>query len=1233
MLKRTIYAMFLLAFFLFLHCTDENGAFLRDNPMDPGSPNWSPIVTAMQDTTVAVYDSFPIHAKGSTNGDASRYIKKYLWALNGVNFRDSTDSVFIKTAFTSAGIKTVLVKVRENDGIVSAKADTVLITVHLYAPVVNVTTPDTNVAINDSFFIRAIGTDTNGTIKKYFWALDSGFYRDSTDSGRIKKKFTSAGIKTVLVKARDDDGIVSAKADTVKITVHSYAPVVTVTTPDTDVAINDSFFIRATGTDTNGTVKKYLWALNGINYSDSTDSGYIKTKFTSAGIKTVLVKARDDDGIVSAKADTVLITVQSFAPRVVAMPDTDVGVNDTFFVHATGTDSNGTIKKYLWALYTTSFNDSTDTGQVKAVFTTIGAKQVLVKVRDNDGVESAIDTVMVTVHLYRPSVTAMNDTDVAINDSFSVHASGTDTNGTVRYLWAMDGVNYKDTTDSAFIKTAFTSAGIKTVLVKVRDDDGIASVTDTVMVTVHLYRPSVTAMNDTDVAVNDSFSVHAAGTDTNGTVRYLWAFDGVNYNDSTDSGRIETAFTSAGIKTALVKVRNNGGIESAVDTVIVTVHLYRPVVAGMPDTNVALNDSFFIRAIGTDTNGTVRYLWALDSGKFKNSTDSGSIKTAFTSAGIKTVLVKVMDDDSIVSAVDSIKVIVSDNPPITVSPADSAVITDSLPAFSWIPGFYADSFRVLLDTLSVPVAVAATGITDSFFTLTTALPSHRTYYWQVIGLNAAGLEARGEVRQFTYAPAVIAMPDTDVAINDSFLVRATGIDTRDTVMKYLWAFDGINYTDSTDSGQVKTAFLSAGLKTVLVKVRDSVGVESEADTVKVTVHLYQPSVTVMNDTTVARNDSFFVHAAGMDTNGTIRYLWALDGITYKDTTDSGRVKTAFTDTGVKTVLVKVRDDDDIFSAADTVKVTVKESAPIAVSPADSAVITDSLPTFSWVPGFYADSFRVLLDTLSVPVSVAATGVTDSFFTCTIPLTAGRTYYWQVIGLNAAGQEARGEVRRFSYDTLVPYTSDANTVLLDHFDGSTSASINGVISGAECVALTAATPTYAYDIGQGGLGQAVTLGPPAGQPAGSSSYLQYPTMDMLCSANGTIEFWVYTTAYGISLADQGEYYNSCGGWTFRMGIDSTGHLTSSDWDGYGDWNVTSSQVVPLNIWTHVAVTWGSAGVRMYINGAQVGSHSSTYAPDAGWGGYLMMRCGSYKGAVCTIDELRVSNVQRTSFNLY
>src|SRR5271157_5174748 len=73
-------------------------------------------------------------------------------------------------------------------------------------------------------------------------------------------------------------------------------------------------------------------------------------------------------------------------------------------------------------------------------------------------------------------------------------------------------------------------------------------------------------------------------------------------------------------------------------------------------------------------------------------------------------------------------------------------------------------------------------------------------------------------------------------------------------------------------------------------------------------------------------------------------------------------------------------------------------------------------------------------------------------------------------------------------TMIPYTNDAYTVLLDHFDGSTLGSMvafqrNGQPCGSP---LPSATPNYAFGSSVGGLNQALTLYPPVGTPAGSST---------------------------------------------------------------------------------------------------------------------------------------------------
>ena len=217
--------------------------------------------------------------------------------------------------------------------------------------------------------------------------------------------------------------------------------------------------------------------------------------------------------------------------------------------------------------------------------------------------------------------------------------------------------------------------------------------------------------------------------------------------------------------------------------------------------------------------------------------------------------------------------------------------------------------------------------------------------------------------------------------------------------------------------------------------------------------------------------------------------------------------------------------------------------------------------------------------------------------------------------------------------VTPYSSDANTILLDHFNGATSATIsaynyNGAPTGT---AYPSATPSYSYGQGPNGLDQELTLYPPAGTPTGSATYFYYPGGQLLSQANGTIEFWVYIPSFsnGLALVEQGQYYNASYGWTFGMGVDSTGQLNANAWAAFSMNSGTTR--VPPNTWTHVAATWGSSGAKLYINGVQVGSDANTGMPASGYSGSVLVRLGTYAVSGVKIDELRISNIQRTSFN--
>ncbi|HPS58742.1 MAG TPA: LamG domain-containing protein [Spirochaetota bacterium] len=211
----------------------------------------------------------------------------------------------------------------------------------------------------------------------------------------------------------------------------------------------------------------------------------------------------------------------------------------------------------------------------------------------------------------------------------------------------------------------------------------------------------------------------------------------------------------------------------------------------------------------------------------------------------------------------------------------------------------------------------------------------------------------------------------------------------------------------------------------------------------------------------------------------------------------------------------------------------------------------------------------------------------------------------------------------------PYQSDINTVLLDHFDGTTAARIRAYKNNGQPCGnpMPEIPPDYSYAPGLEGLNQALTMSLPEGMPAGSQTYLHYSGGQLLSQPEGTIEFFVYLSSRENSISvSQGPFFGSCAGWTMGMSIAASGRVEASAWAAF---NMNSgSVIVPLNKWTHVAATWGSKGAKLYINGVQVGSDTNTGMPAYGYGGSVMISTNG----TCGIDELRISNIARTDFNV-
>jgi len=132
----------------------------------------------------------------------------------------------------------------------------------------------------------------------------------------------------------------------------------------------------------------------------------------------------------------------------------------------------------------------------------------------------------------------------------------------------------------------------------------------------------------------------------------------------------------------------------------------------------------------------------------------------------------------------------------------------------------------------------------------------------------------------------------------------------------------------------------------------------------------------------------------------------------------------------------------------------------------------------------------------------------------------------------------------------PAKSNPNTVILDHFDGTTQGTAFG-------------NPAYVSSLP--GLTKAVNLT--------AGTFVQYQIPASLQQA-GTIEAWVNLKAYGVGIINF-NWNNTTtyppAGHVLHFQVGADGKLTTGGWaynsqDMYG---LTSSSTVPLGQWSHIA----------------------------------------------------------------
>jgi ribosomal protein L14 len=992
-----------------LTATDDDGATSTDNitvTVNP-APNQAPASNAGNNITLTLpANSTTLNGSGT---DADGTIANYAWT------RVSGPTTFTlgspNAASTSLnglvqGTYVFRLTVTDDDG--ATGTDDVTVTVNAapnQAPAANAGNNITLTLPANTTTLNGSGTDADGTITSYAWTRVSGpaTYTFGTPNAAITTLTGLVeGVYVFRLTVTDDDG--ATDTDDVTVTVNAapnQAPIanagnnITLTLPANSTTLNGS------GTDADGTIATYAWAivsgpatytLGSPNAASTTLTGLVQ------GVYVFRLTVTDDDG--ATGTDDVTVTVSTDPNQA---PIANAGNNivltlpaNSTTLNGSGTDSDGTVTGYLWARVS---GPATYTlGSPNAASTTLtglvqGTYIFQLTVTDNDGT-TGTDNVTVIVNSAPnqvPSTDAGNNITLTLPaNSTTLNGSGADADGTIAsYAWSrVSGpITYTFGSANAAVTTLTGLVqGTYVFRLTVTDDDG-ATATDDVTVTVNPaanQAPAANAGNNIILTLpTNSTTLNGGGTDPDGTITiYAWTrvsgpttytFGTPNAATTTLTGLVE------GVYVFRLTVTDNSGATAADDVTVTvnaapnqapTANAGNNITLTLPTNSTTLNGS------GNDADGTIaNYAWTRISGP-SNYTFGTPNAAATTLTGLVqgtyVFRLTVTDDDGATGTDD---VTVTVNPAANQAPTANAGnnITLTLPVNSTtLIGSGADADGIIADftwtRISGPTAYTLGSANASSTPLTGLVQG--VYVFRLTVTDNSGATATDDVTVTVNAApnqAPTANAGNDITITlptNSTVLSGTGSSDPDgTITAYAWTRISGPTTYAFGNGNAVSTVLTnlvQGVYVFRLTVTDNSGA-TDTDDITVTVNAaapvnQAPNANAGNDITITLpiNSTVLDGTGSSDPDGTITaYAWTrISGPATYAFGNGNAVATVLTNLvqGVYVFRLTVTDNS---GATDTDDITVTVNAvPTPVNQAPNANagndITITLPTNSTV---------------------------------------------------------------------------------------------------------------------------------------------------------------------------------------------------------------------------------------------------------------------------------------------
>ena len=713
--------------------------------------------------------------------------------------------------------------------------------------------------------------DTGDSIT-YSWAfvtVPTGSTAALTGATTVNPTFSPdlPGSYTVELTVTDTGALSST--DQVIISTQNSAPVANAG-PDQTVFVTDTVTLDGSGSsDVDGDAITYSWTMTAQpTGSTATLTGptTVAPTFVVDLPGTYQISLVVNDGTANSAADVVLVTTQNSAPVANAGPDQSVFVTDTVTLDGSGsTDVDGDSLTYSWSL------TSVPTGSTAALTgaTTVAPTFVVdlpgsyvVSLVVNDGTtNSATDTVQITTQNSAPVANAGTDQSVTVGALVTLDGSGsTDVDGdSLTYSWSLTSVPTGSTaslTGPTTVGPTFTADLAGTFIVQLIVNDGtVNSAADQVNIVVGSGNTAPVANAGPDQSGVNGQTITLDGSGSSDVdldpLTYSWSFASVPTGSTAALANATTVSPSFVIDVtgtySVQLIVNDGTINSAPDTVVVTTTNSAPVADAGPNQTVLVNDLVTLDGSGSSDadNDPITYSWSLTSvptGSTASLIGATTIAPSFTvDLPGSYVAQLIVNDGTVNSAPATVTITTGNTAPVANAGPDQTVALSSTVTLDGSGSSDADGNPL---TYSWSLTSVPTGSTAALVGATTVNPTFvadlaGSYVAQLI-VNDGTVNSAADsviINTSNTTPVANAGPDQNVTGGTVTLDGSGSSDADGDTLTYSWAFTALpagSTATLTGATTVNPTFIpdADGTYTVRLIVNDGT-VNSVQDTVNI----------------------------------------------------------------------------------------------------------------------------------------------------------------------------------------------------------------------------------------------------------------------------------------------------------------------------------------------------------------------------------------------------------------